>query len=80
MRLIPGLSDSISWEWKSLESSGSNSENVGFGWLQETATNSLCESPNKIDEDDFCKFFIDLTTRQEIYFLLVKYVNFLTYK
>jgi len=41
--------------------------------FQETASNSLCNSPNKMDEDDFCKFFIDLTTRQEIYFLLVKY-------
>lgn len=39
----------------------------------EVVSSSQCDVLNSIDENDFCQFFIDLTTRQEMYFLLVKY-------
>ncbi|XP_066915191.1 inactive phospholipase C-like protein 2 [Clytia hemisphaerica] len=41
--------------------------------FKEYATHSSLEGGTYISEDDFYQLFIDLTTRQEIYFLLVKY-------
>ncbi|XP_065653879.1 inactive phospholipase C-like protein 2 [Hydra vulgaris] len=42
--------------------------------LQSVTASLLSDNTeNFLSENDFCKFFIELTTRQEIYFLLVKY-------